>query len=309
MNDRDASPNGPNGTSPSPLLPLLLIVVGVLLLLGRVGWFDWSLLLGAANLWPLLLIAVGADILTRGRYRLAIVVATVVVGALLIRTPLWWPGAGGPAQVHEVSYELAGAGVVELDVDHGVGVLTLGALPGGSPLAVGGEVATRAGERLIESFDVTGDTARFSLQSRSVGPSFGMQRGDRRWALDLTREVPVRLELDTGVGESTLRLREVELQAFDLDAGVGRVSVILPDRGGYVGRIDAGVGEVIVQIPRSVEARFVVSTGLGGASVDGVWVRDGNVHTTPGYDAAPEADRVEFRVQGGVGQVTVRRVD
>ncbi|MDZ7802009.1 MAG: DUF5668 domain-containing protein [Trueperaceae bacterium] len=306
MNETDSTRND---KSPSLLLPVLLIIVGVLLLLGRVGWFDWNLVLAAVDLWPLLLIAVGADILTRGRYRLAVVVATVVVGAVLIRVPGVWPSTGGPAEVHPISHPLNGASVVELDVDHGVGVLSLDALPAGNELAIEGEVATAAGERLLQSFDVSGGTARIGLESRTRGPNFGARGGDRRWTLDLTREVPLRLDLDTGVGESTLTLRALQLQAIDLDAGVGRVDVVLPERGGYAGSIDAGVGEVVVRVPRSVEARFVVSTGLGGASVDGVWVRDGNVHTTPGYDQAAEADRIDVRVQGGVGEVRVQRVD
>jgi len=48
-----------------------------------------------------------------------------------------------------------------------------------------------------------------------------------------------------------------------------------------------------------------VTTGLGRATVQGEWRRDGDVYTTPGYEAASQ--RVELRISGGVGAVTVDR--
>jgi hypothetical protein len=291
------------------ILPIILIAAGVLLLLGRIGLFDWSLALGVLSLWPLLLIAVGVDILTQGRYRLVVVLATVAVGALLWRAPGWVPGAPGPAETREIAYELAGADAAEIELGHGVGRLSLAALPEGSELVLGGTVATGRGERLEAGYRIDDGVAEVELRSEQRGPSFDV-RGDRRaWDLELTRAVPIELTIDTGVGESRLDLREVRLEAFDLDAGVGEVHVVLPDSGGYQGEIDAGVGEVVVRIPDTVEARMDVETGLGGIDARGTWIRSGDDYLSQGWeDAAPER-RIDLRISGGVGEITIERVD
>lgn len=291
------------------ILPFVLIGAGVLLLLSRLGLFDWGFALGVLNLWPLLLIAVGVDVLTQGRYRLVVVLATVAVGALLWRAPGWLPGSGGPAETHAIAYDLAGADAAEIRLGHGVGRLGLRGLEDGSPLVIGGTIGTGRGERLDAAYRIDDGVAEVTLRSRQQGPSFDVRGGERVWDLELTRAVPIELSIDSGVGESVLDLREVVLRAFDLDAGVGEVRVTLPSSGGYRGEIDAGVGAVVVRIPRSVEARLEVDTGLGGVNVRGTWTRDGNRYLSSGWDAAPDERRIDLRVSGGVGEITVDRID
>lgn len=291
------------------ILPIILIAAGVLLLLSRMGVFDWSLALGVLELWPLLLIAVGVDILTRGRYRLIVVIATVAIGAVLWRAPAWVPGATGPAETRSIAYELDDASAAEIDLHHGVGRLSLGALPDGDAQVIAGTIATGRGESLDATYRIDGDVAEVEIASRQRGPSFNVDGSRRAWDLNLTREVPVDLTIDTGVGQSDLQLREVRLSDFDLDAGVGEVRVTLPTVGGYAGEIDAGVGSVHLRIPRSVEVRMQVETGLGGADVRGTWTRDDDRYLSPGWQDASPSDRVDLRVSGGVGEITVERID
>jgi hypothetical protein len=129
----------------------------------------------------------------------------------------------------------------------------------------------------------------------------------RAWDLGLTREVPVDLRVDAGVGDVRFDLRDATLSRLDLRGGVGEIDVVLPERGGFVGTLDLGVGEANVTLPRSVEARMTITVGLGGADVDGDWLRDGRVYTTPGYDQAAPANRVELTISGGIGGVGVER--
>ena len=290
-------------------LPIILIAAGVLLLLSRLGLFDWGFALGVLNLWPLLLIAAGVDVLTQGRYRLVVVLATVAIGALLWRAPGWLPGSAGPAETHAIAYELDGAEAAKISLSHGVGRLSLGALEAGSPLAIGGTIDTGRGERLDAAHRIDDGVAEVTVRTRQQGPSFNVSGRERAWDLELTRAVPVDLSIDSGVGESVLELREIVLRALDLDAGVGEIHVTLPSTGGYRGEIDAGVGAVVVRIPRSVEARLEVDTGLGGADVRGTWTRDGDRYLSSGWDEAPDDRRIDLRISGGVGEITVERVD
>ena len=301
--------NGPDRGTDRAILPIILIAAGVLLLLSRMGVFDWSLALGVLELWPLLLIAIGVDILTRGRYRLIVVIAAVAIGALLWRAPGWVPGVAGPAETRSISYALAEVSAAEIQLRHGVGRLSLDALPDGDAQVIAGTIATGRGESLDASYRIDGDVAEVEIASRQRGPSFNVDGSRRSWDLDLTRAVPIDLSIDTGVGESELLLRDVRLSDFDLDAGVGEVRVTLPRFGGYTGEIDAGVGTVHLRIPRSVEVRMQIETGLGGVDVRGTWTRENDRYLSSGWQDAAPSGRVELRVSGGVGEITVERID
>lgn len=311
QSQQNGSKRGGNGGGNRALLPILLIAAGVLLLLGRVGWFDWNLAFGILQLWPLLLIAVGVDILTQGRFRAAVVIVTVLVGALLWRAPAWSPFSGTAAEVQTIEYPIDGARSADIDLEHGVGVLMIDDLPDADGRLLAGTIATGRGETLEAGYRIDDGVAEVDLRARQRGTGFSIGgRGDqRRWDLELARDLPIDLTIDSGVGESTLDLRDLILTAFDLDAGVGEVTIVMPSTGGFEGSVDAGVGEVTVRIPRDVEVLMDVETGLGGVDVRGSWARDGDTYRTDGYDDADDEDRIELDLSGGVGQITVERVN
>lgn len=287
------------------VLPYVLILAGALLLLANVtdlGWAFWS---GLLELWPLLLVALGADVLTRGRYRLWVVAGTVLVGAALWAvTPL---GLGAtPAETHSVQYQLGEAETAAVTLAPAVARMRLGALPQESDDLLAGEVATGRNESLERTFQ-PGPGASLRLASQRAGGTFwfGGGGGSRSWDLALTSRVPVDLTLDTGVGETVADLRGVTLTALDLDAGVGSVRLTLPEAGGFDATVDAGVGEVMVRVPEDLTVRVGVDAGIGSAQVLGDFERDGEEWVTPGFAASDEA--VDLRVNGGVGEVTVER--
>jgi hypothetical protein len=288
--------------------PYLLIGAGVLLLLANLGWFSLGALWSLVSLWPVALIAAGVDVLTSGRYRTAVVVIALIVAVA------WWSAdlrgvgfGGGAAERIAVAHTLDGARAAEVVLRLGVGEVTIdtGAARGD---LVSGSILAGRGETIVQRPTRSGDTARIEISSQHSGPASITGTDPRRWALSLTREVPVDLRVQSGVGRTTLDLRDARLTELTFGGGVGETLVTLPASGGYRGEFDLGVGAATVRLPQSVEARITMRTGLGRAHVEGTFDRAGDVYTTPGYDAAAPGARVDLRVQGGVGAVTIQRV-
>ena len=288
-------------------LAIVLIVVGVLILLANFGWFDWFTLVRLGALWPVLLVAIGADMLTRGRYRVVVWGAAIVVGALLYAYDGGGPRGvfgGGPAESHDIVQPLSGARAADVTLKTGVGTLRLGDLASGSDL-VRGTILTGRGETLVNEVSHRGDTAVLRLASQQ-GPSVNVRGGDRRtWDLQLTRSVPIALDITTGVGTARLDLRALHLSSLQMHAGVGEVTATLPDSGVYRADFKAGVGATHITIPSGMAARVTVKTGLGAVHVNGTFARSGDVYETPGY--ANASDRVDLNVEGGLGQITIDR--
>lgn len=287
-------------------LSYVLIAAGVLLLLANVTDIGWAFWAGLANLWPLVLVALGIDVLTRGRYRLAVIVGAVAVGVLLwFATP--WGAGGAAAETHTVNYALDGADSAAVELAPAVARVRLGVLPESSEALLSGEVRTGRNERLERSFQ-PGARPSLRLASARAGGGFwvGGPGGVRQWELALTSRVPVDLVLDTGVGEMVGDLRGMRLASLDLDAGVGEVRLTLPDAGDFDATVDAGVGDVVVRVPEALPVRVEVDTGIGSAQVLGDFQRDGDAWVSADFAGAAEA--AELRVNGGVGSVTVERI-
>lgn len=284
-------------------LPVALIALGLLLLAVNYGLLDLGFLLGVARYWPLFVIAAGLDLLSRGRYRLALYAGAAAAAVLLSL-------AGGslgvsPGGEVAVAQGLEGARRAEVTLD--TGVTELHVTGASADLLASGTLAANRGEEIRQAFDVRGDTARLTLEarSRSVIP-LDVGRG-ARWELQLTDRVPLTLRVDAGVGRTDLDLRGVRLESLDVNAGVGDVTVTLPATGAYDVEIDGGVGEVVVRLPRALEARVSIDEGVGEVSVPAGFTRAGDTHTSAGYATATA--RADIDIDGGVGRVRLERID
>jgi hypothetical protein len=300
--------------------PLILIGLGVIFLLNNLGLVNWDVWQIMLRLWPLLLIAIGLDILIGRRSPLGaavvlVVVLLMLVGGVWLVSSQVTPG-GQPLNSENVSQSLQGATRADVEIAPGVATLRVRALQdstvlpqpiGATTPLVFGTVSTSRDERVTRDFQVTGNTARFVLRSQGVpffpfiGPS-----PNPIWNLNLTPAVPLRLNVSTGVGDSQIDLTGLNVTSVDLSTGVGRTVVNMPAHGRFQANISGGIGEVTVRIPSGVVARIHLSAGLGSSDVSPVYQRQGNLYVSPGFDEAE--DRVELEVSGGIGKVTVQEV-
>lgn len=297
--------------------PLILIALGALFLLNNLGLVNWDIWLILLRLWPLVLIAIGLDILI-GRRSMLGSIAVLVIIVILVVGGVWLVGSqttigGQPLTSQDLSQTLQGATAADVQLDPTVAALRLGStqtmnrsdLP--SDLLIIGTVATSRDERITRDFQMTGNTALFVLRTAGipffpfVGPS-----GNRAWDLNLTPNVPISLKVSAGVGDSQIDLTGLNVTRLDYSAGVGKAVIILPARGTFQASLSGGIGDVSVRIPASLAARIHVSSGLGGTNVQGDYTRQGDFYVSPGFDTA--SDRVELNVSGGIGKVTVQEV-
>jgi hypothetical protein len=291
--------------------PILLIALGIFFLLSNLGVVTWSFWEAAARLWPIVLIALGLDLLV-GRRSLVGSMLVLLVTVGMLAAGLFWIGPdmrGGERVTDNVSQPLNGAESAQVDINFGVGDLHLSDLPAGSSLLIEGTLRydDRQPQRVEQSFAVRSGVAHYELAARgsATGLPFGGRGPMHSWDLALNRDVPMALSIRTGVGTSDLDLRSLNLSRLTIESGVGQTTVHMPAQGQVNSTINGGVGELIIEIPDGLPARIDVRTGLGNSQISGDFVRDGNVYTSPGYDTA--VDRLDLDLRAGVGQVTVRR--
>ena len=308
--------------------PLLLIGIGSVWLLVNIGIFNAENIAVLVRLWPLLLIAAGLDLLfgrnspTLG----AIIGVGAIVGMLLLM--LIGPSMGLVSRqaLQSAQYEelIGDARSAEIVLGSGVNTVSVRALSESRNLFAAdiryyGEI----------DFDVSnGSEKTITLKQRDGSLSggfaafltsiFGADQPDEEqgtdWNIQLSRDVPVNLNVDAGVGSTNLDLRGLELTGLAVNAGVGKLDVTLPvTEQGYFVNIDGGVGDISITLPEGIAVQLDAEIGVGSVSLPSSLRRiDGDSNNVVGADGIWETDgfrtattQVTIKFDGGVGSLTV----
>ncbi|MCD6553955.1 MAG: hypothetical protein J7M16_08090 [Anaerolineae bacterium] len=287
--------------------PAILIGLGLLFLANNFGLLPGNVWAVAWRFWPLLLVLLGLEILI-GRQSTLVSAIIAVVGILLIvglvAAAVYWGWGGVPQSgiTEHVVQEMGGAESVAVSLDFPTGDLRVRALEDSPDLMD----ARFSGLPMERWYDVTAEHGNLRLKSK--GGSFIWWPGmaaENSWDIALSSRIPLTLNVDAGVGQATLDLSGLQVTEFSLETGVGSVRVILPATGRTTADVEAGVGEVVLEIPQGVAARIDADVGIVGLSIDeGRFPRSGKYYESPEYATAD--DRIDLRVGGGVGTVTVR---
>ncbi len=294
--------------------PIILVAAGVVLLLNNLGLLSWDIWGTLWRLWPVLLIAIGLDIIIGrrsfwGSLLVGILLLAVLGAAIKFGLPKGISGAVSTVDHTEtVSEALKGAERAEVQIGFGTGTLNLAALPAGSSQLIEGDLDLSQGERLVLNHTGSSSAEQLSLDSKnSWTPAFNTTTDERKtWDLELNRDLPIDLKVDTGVGTSILDLTQMNLTRVQINGGVGETTVKLPQRGRYDVTIDGGVGQITVIIQQGLAARIKVDTGLGNVRVDGNFAQRDEEYISENYSTAE--NRADVEIDGGIGQIIIREV-
>ena len=223
--------------------------------------------------------------------------AVGLLGVWFIVRAIWHPkGEEGD----QVVIELKGAQQASLHLNHGAGRLRIGAGAGAGTLLSG-----KFSYGLDYKTEMVGDKLEVRMRSASnFGPFIG-EGFD--WNLDLTRDIPISLTINTGASESRIDLSELRIPYLKLETGASSTALTLPAQAGNtLAEINAGVASVDVHMPEGVAARIRIKEGLSARSINSARFPrlEGNIYQSLDYDQA--ANRVELNIEAGVGSISIQ---
>jgi hypothetical protein len=284
--------------------PVFMIGLGTLILLnsvGLIGWRIWDILW---RLWPVLLVAIGLEILFRRRSMW--ISALAVFGILAILGGVLWVYGGAPirgqelvgVQVNQVLGDIAQA---EITISPVAGDLTVGRLIDSKDL-VSGEVSAGKTGQAYTQYEVVGTTGKFKIDSWSMLDF--PETSPRNWELSLTDQIPLMLEMRMGAGQLTVDLGGLTLTGLDINQGVGDVMVTLSDGADYSASLHQAVGSIVVEVPESVGVRIELNRAITSLSIPPVFEHRGDYYYSPGYDQAEF--HIELEISQAVGSIVVQ---
>ncbi len=289
--------------------PAILILTGVLALVAETGAISGGRFLRLADLWPLILIVVGLELMNRrvlqGPRR---DLATALIVLLALGGAVAYVAVRGPVsdttQTMDTSEAVGSLSQATVDVNAGVATLTM-------------EGSNSLGSDLYRAhIEYAGTKPAISLD-RLTGKLRIVKNDDfaffanRRFVLDLQLNSAVSWNVSTNGGSSndTLNLSAVKVGSITLNAGASRTEITLGRPAGVVNiSVDGGAITLRLHRPSGSEAFVHVSGGAVNLDADGRQLHGVGDESwqSAGYDGAADAYHIE--VSGGASNVTVDTV-
>lgn len=288
--------------------PFILVGIGILFLLNNMGLIQVNFWRLASTLWPVILIGIGLDMLIGRRSTGGSLLALLITAGFLVGGTLFVgvsPATTSRGTVTEIRYAPGPVTEADIRISTATGQLTVGTL-GESGVLVAGSVRLAGNEAVKEESQEDDGKAVYRLSSEGVGV-VGVAGNESVWDLRINGEIPSRLEIKTGAGESELNLERARLMGLKVDLGIGATTINLPRAGIFSGEINGGIGRLVVRVPESLAIRIHVDSGIGQVQVGTGFSTSGeNVYLSA---AAPESgERATLDISSGIGQVIIEKV-
>ena len=301
---------------PSLFWPIVLIGVGVIFLLSNLGVITGNPWPAILNLWPVLLIVAGLDVLL-GRSSAGGIVGAIL-GMALVGFVLWvllarpnWPGltfSSAELKSQRVEAPLDDVQSADVNIDFASGDNRLYAL-GDSTKLIEGDLSYYGDLR----FDASASGSRANLLVDTTvnfpGFNFGFSQAGEKWDIGLNTRPTYYVDLNLGSGGADLDLSRLKLSGGLVDVGSGSVDLALPAAGTFRLEINGGSGSLRIRLPRDAALRVEIDPGSGSFNpvsrlkmISGP-SRTNEVYETDGFGAAPNA--ITLIIDGGSGSINI----
>ena len=299
-----ATTTEPRRTRRGLLFPAVLILLGVVFLLGNLGYIPPVQLRALAQLWPLVLIVFGIEAILARReplVALALELGIIVLAIALVAVQpagLFATAAAGPS---EATVPRESEKTLSLRVTGGAGDYRV--MGGATANLV--EARSERGQIRVRT-DRRGERADVRVEPADVTTLFHANGPPQGVSVRVASGVPTSVRVDGGAGDFTIDMRDISVTDARIETGASTVHITLPTPTGDIPvRIQAGAATIEIELPAGVEMRL---TARGGAlsvqsSNPRLTIASGAGETS-GYAAAK--DRVTVTFEGGAATVTVR---
>ena len=300
----------------SALGPAILIGLGIIFLLNTLDILPWSVWGSLWRFWPIILILIGIEILlgrTGAGWGVSLLISLALV-ALLVGAAVaasqagLLPGSvdvGGPAQTGSLDAELGRLQEARADIEFGAGKLSLDSLPAASDrLAVVDYTSGTLGRAPRISLREQGRVGVLRITARE---DFRIVRTGEpdQWNIHLSRSIPMDLTVRLGAADGSLDLTDLVVRTLNLDVGASSMSIRFPVAAGATRAfVNAGAASLTLEIPAEVGARVVSESGLASIEASPRFSRSGGDYTSENYQTA--ANKLDIELKAGVSSINIR---
>lgn len=280
---------------------LVVVVAGILLLAASLGWLDWAFLLSLLQLWPVVLVLIGIQLLLGRSSPVAatVLMAVVLVGTVAAAWGLW--GTSWAAAEEQTIVGPSAVGISRGGADLTVAASRLTLQGEDMDTTVSGTSRTRTQLRVEQSTE--GDRYQLDLEPRGESwwiPGFGGGSRDEGIHLKLKQGIPWDITVNGGAAAYELDLTRVTLQGLRINTGASSAEIIVGPNVASGARLEltGGVGSYRISFPRSLSITVRGETGLTSLNAEGFDAQGDGVFLHNGG-----GDGLEVSLKAGVSSI------
>ncbi len=315
-----------------------LITIGILFLLINFNVLNATYLLSAVLFWPVVFLAIGLNLITRGTslrtlgswllLSLLLIYAGVGVAAnqMLSPTQYWQNGplrvfadhvtlndSGLPQDntlvTNHVEHALPDAAkAITANVEFGMGTLTMA----GTQTMVTADVSETSSTFALPTINVTeGSTTSInaSADPLSLTNVLPLISGNLNWMLNINQTLPLDLTLKTGASTNHLDLHDLNLQTLNVSMGAATTDIQFGLKSGKItAAISLGAASLTLNLPQELAVRLHYQGGLTSLSLPSDLKKQPNGdYETSNYTNAK--NQLDLTLHAGLGNITLQRLN
>lgn len=290
--------------------PLVLIGLGTVLLLGNLHYITYSAFELLARLWPVLLVAIGLDVILGHRGSVWSNLIRVGLGVMLVIGILWVAKLSPSFNMgmKSVPFEQTLDGATRSDLSFAVAVGEV-QLSGGADadLLTSGTASLPKDIELDPNYSAPKNGASsLTLEGNDV-VIMPVHVVAVPWDFEFNSTIPMVLSAELGVGELRVDLGGTQVEELETRIGVGQAVITLPEDVDVNASVEGAVGELVIRVPRGSDVTIRLDKALVGTSLPAGYSQVGNRVTGPQVQSgAPE---INVEVGLAIGSIVIQEVD
>lgn len=279
---------------------IILIVLGVFLLLANLGYISFAALFSVFDLWPLIFVVVGINILFNKKPIINFI-TWIMFLIILIAYGMFFSGGNvkkNRAEFNTSFTKLTETSYGELELDIGAANVNIGSEEKDLLRVNSKGIELDYSHRYNNNKEITS----FNFENTGHNIMF-LSNNSSNYNFNLNENVIWDLDLDLGAISGVLNLEDIPIRSFDLDIGAGKLDVILGNKYKKSNiKIDGGVSTLSLVVPKDAAIKMKLDSGLSKINIDHLnLTKLEDYYISSNYE---EADmKLDFDISMGVGKI------
>lgn len=288
-------------------LGIFLLCIGIILILINTGIIDWSIFDSLADLWPLILVVIGINIIFRNRDAVRIVTWLLFLAVLFAYGYMNGDKYSPNAPKKEGNFYIEkSVETVRGDLKLSLGALNFDLGKADQNLVEGS--ATNPGIKYSVNYNDGKKTAAIELKQAQTRVFVrGFNKGDnRRCTVGLNGDVLWDINAKLGAVNGTMDLSNLKIENLEADIGAGKLNILLGSSHEMVNvKMNAGASKLELVVPEASGVKLKVNGVLSNTDLGSLnWGMKDGYYISPNYNEADSRINVDLTM--GVGSLSVR---
>lgn len=155
----------------------------------------------------------------------------------------------------------------------------------------------------------TRESGVITIEEQSSFFKFNRSKNNNHWTIQLTNDIPINLDVDMGVSNAKLDLKDIQLNKLIIDGGVGNPTIDLSGEreNVYQADIDIGIGDMTIMLPTQTGVKLTINKGIGKIDMTDFIALGDSVFVNEAYEENETS--IDIKLDIGIGNVKLVLVE